>query len=312
MKSLNVVTNKYLQMKSIRNNIFYFTILLISFAFIYTSCEDKDSKNKSEPPVLPPLPPPPPETQWDLVWSDEFEYTGKPDPSKWGYEIGFVRNEEEQYYTNEITNAFVSNGVLTIRGIKEQYRNRMYGSTHHEEWKTKNEFAQYTSASINTKGIASWKYGKIEVRAKLPRGIGVWPAIWTLGANIDQVGWPASGEIDIMEYVGYEPHTIHVNVHYAGPSNSHRQDQGSITLNNPWEDFHIYTLEWDEFKIVISVDDTEVKSYDTFVMENTFKVEQYILLNLALGGAWGGKIDDDNLPQDYQIDYVRVYQVKEE
>ncbi len=250
---------------------------------------------------------------WKLVWSDEFNYSGLPDQSKWNYEEGFVRNHEKEYYTKaRKENAVVKDGFLYITGIKEHYRNAAYkaGST---GWETKDSVADYTSASINTQGKASWKYGKIEVRAKLPAGKGVWPAIWMLGDNISKKGWPECGEIDIMENVGFEPRNVYATMHYLDPVTQKHGSNGkhteSATLST---EFHIYTLEWDKKEIRVYLDNT---LYQTFNVDdagkgrhNGFRHKQYMLLNLALGGDWGGQIDDSIFPQQYIIDYVRVYQ----
>lgn len=248
-----------------------------------------------------------------LVWSEEFNYTGLPDANKWGYEKGFVRNKENQYYTTKRKeNAFVHDGYLEIKGVKDTYPNEKYkaGTT---DWKTKDSLAQYTSASINTFGKASWTYGKIEVRARIPKALGVWPAIWMLGVNRGTVSWPMCGEIDIMEFVGHDSNHIHGTLHYAkADEKGHSSNTNKITVNQPFNDFHIYGLEWDENELKISFDGTV---YQTFKVEaatipqgNPFKKPFYLLLNLALGGSWGGKIEDTNLPASYLIDYVRVYQ----
>jgi beta-glucanase (GH16 family) len=141
---------------------------------------------------------------WHLKWSDEFDKDGLPDPTKWGYEEGLVRNNEAQLYTKRSENARVEGGMLVIEGRKEELPNPHFkeGS---ENWKEQKPVASYTSASLKTQGIASWQYGRIEVRAKIPQGKGIWPAIWTLGDNISEIGWPRCGEIDIMEFVGKEP-----------------------------------------------------------------------------------------------------------
>ena len=155
--------------------------------------------------------------EWQLVWSEEFEYVGLPDRTKWNYEEGFVRNEEMQYYTQgRKENVRIENRVLVIEGRIENFKNPKYkeGSEH---WKEQREFARYTSGSINTLGKATFRYGRIEVRAKMPQGKGMWPAIWMMGINRTDVGWPRCGEIDIMEYVGKNPHTIHANAHFADP-----------------------------------------------------------------------------------------------
>ena len=139
-----------------------------------------------------------------LVWSDEFNYQGLPDPAKWGYETGFVRNHESQYYTKERKeNARVENGHLVIECRKEQFTPANHVPVN------------YTAASLITQNKASWQYGRIEVRAKLPHGKGVWPAIWMLGTNITQVGWPRCGEIDIMEFIGKEPKNIFGTLHFS-------------------------------------------------------------------------------------------------
>jgi beta-glucanase (GH16 family) len=250
---------------------------------------------------------------WKLVWSDEFDYSGLPDQSKWNYEEGLVRNHEKEYYTKERKeNAVVKDGFLYITGIKEHYHNNAYklGS---ENWQTKDSVADYTSASINTQGKASWKYGKIEVRAKLPTGKGVWPAIWMLGDNISKVGWPGCGEIDIMENVGFEPNNVYATMHFSDPETkkhaSNSKNTQSPTLSG---DFHIYSLEWDKKLIRIYLDNTLYQTFDVDDAgkgrRNGFRHKQYMLLNLALGGDWGGRIDDSIFPQQYVIDYVRVYQ----
>jgi beta-glucanase (GH16 family) len=235
---------------------------------------------------------------WRLVWADEFDEPGLPDPSRWTYEEGFVRNRESQYYTvARAENARVEDGMLIIEARKESYGD-----------------AEYTSASLTTRNRASWRYGRIEVRAKLPQGRGMWPAIWMLGTNWGEVGWPMTGEIDIMEYVGFNPDSIHANVHTA--AFNHRDGTsrgGSIHVPRPYENFHVYALEWSADRIEVFVDDQRY-----FVFENTgggvrewpFAAEQFLILNVAVGGAWGGLhgIDDSIFPQRFTIDYVRVYQ----
>src|SRR5690606_21105631 len=205
-----------------------------------------------------------PTKEWTLVWGDEFDYSGLPDETKWNYYEGFVRNEERQYYTRaRLENVSIADGLLTITGMKEQYPNAAYepGST---DWKKKDEFASYTSANLITKGKFSFTYGKVEVRARLPKGLGVWPAIWTLGDNEWEVGWPECGEIDIMEHVGFEPNTIHTNVHYENPAGEYKTQMTGRTVTGISDDFHVYSMEWDEEKITILVDG---------LVHNTFTVE---------------------------------------
>jgi len=247
-----------------------------------------------------------------LVWSDEFDYTGLPDKSKWDYEEGFIRNREMQYYTRErMENARVENGTLIIEGRKEQFRNPKYreGS---RRWNQSREFAQYTSAALVTLNKASWRYGRIEVRAKLPQGKGVWPAIWTLGTNRTSIGWPRCGEIDIMEFVGHDPNRVHANAHY-GMDGKHRSDGGKIQTEAPYDGFHIYAMDWYPDRIDFFFDETK---YHSFTIDkagegedNPFRKQHYLLINLALGGSWGKDIDDSILPQKYVIDYVRVYEL---
>jgi beta-glucanase (GH16 family) len=241
--------------------------------------------------------------KWQLVWSDEFNHKGLPDPTKWDYEERFVRNHENQYYTKgRWENARVEHGVLVIEGRKEQFT-----PTNHSP-------VEYTSASLTTQTKASWQYGRIEVRAKLPRGRGTWPAIWMLGTNITQVGWPACGEIDIMEFLGRETNDIHGTVHFA-INGQHQSDSSIMKTAKPYEGFHVYAIEWTPDRIDLFFDHTK---YHTFLIdkagagpENSFRKPQYLIINLALGGDWGGAIEDSALPQKYLIDYVRVYKAKD-
>jgi beta-glucanase (GH16 family) len=236
---------------------------------------------------------------WTLVFSDEFDTPGAPDPAKWGYELGYVRNNEKQYYTSRLENVRAESGNLVIEGRKETYGG--YG---------------YTSASINTLGRFELLFGRVEVRAKLPTGSGAWPAIWMLGTNRFQVGWPACGEIDIMENVGFDPLRIHGSVHTAAYNHTiGTQKSASVTIANPSEDFHVYAMEWDADRIDVFVDN---QKYFTFRNEGTgsrtwpFDKPHYLLVNLAIGGSWGGQkgIDDARFPQRYLVDYVRIYQQK--
>lgn len=236
--------------------------------------------------------------EWELVWYDEFDGVGLPDPDKWSYEVGYIRNNEQQYYTRARTeNIRMENGKLFIEARKESY-----------------EGFDYTSASINTRESTTWTYGRFEVKAKLPTGTGTWPAAWMLGANISEVGWPACGEIDIMENVGFDPNKVHGYVHTEAYNHTKNTQRGaSIKLESPYNHFHVYAIEWYEDRIDFFVDDNH---YFTFEKENDdpavwpFDKPHYLLLNLAIGGSWGGQqgIDDSIFPQQYIIDYVRVYQ----
>ena len=234
----------------------------------------------------------------NLVWSDEFDYTGLPSETKWNYEIGYVRNNEKQYYTEKrLENARVENGYLIIEAKKEKYKD-----------------FEYTSASLITKNKEEWQYGRIEVKAKLPTGYGMWPAIWMLGKNISEVGWPTCGEIDIMENVGFDPLVIHANIHTKAYNHVKGTNKGNkITVEDPSKDFHIYAVNWSKEKMEFFVDDN---LYFTFYNENKTTAEWpfdqpfYLILNIAVGGGWGGQkgIDDSIFPQQMIIDYVRVYE----
>jgi beta-glucanase (GH16 family) len=242
------------------------------------------------------------ESDWELVWSDEFDYQGLPDSTKWDYEEGFIRNHESQYYTRKrLENARAENGMLTIEARRDDYY----------------DDSAYSSASLITRDKAEFLYGRIEMNARLPYGNGVWPAFWMLGTNISEVGWPECGEIDIMEYVGYDTLTIHGNIHTEAYNHVKGTNKGSrIKTEAPWETFHIYAVEWYKDRIDFYLDTIK---YFTFQNEGTgnnvwpFDKPHYIIANLAIGGTWGGQhgIDTTIFPQQYVIDYIRVYQKKE-
>ena len=222
---------------------------------------------------------------WELVWSDEFDYNGFPDANKWAYEEGFVRNEEEQYYTlARKENARVEKGLLIIEGRKERFKNPRYSPEAKRDWRKRREYSEYTSASLITLNKAEWKYGRIEVKAKQPRGQGVWPAIWMLGTNVGEVGWPGCGEIDIMEYVGRWPDLIHANVHYK-KDGKHKSSGGKFRFEKPFEDFHIYALEWYPDKMEFYFDDNKYFSFNVrdadYEGGNAFDKPHYLLINLA-------------------------------
>jgi beta-glucanase (GH16 family) len=237
---------------------------------------------------------------WEMVWSDEFNYEGLPDKTKWNYEEGFIRNEERQYYTRDrIENARVEHGMLVIECRKDHFTPKDHAPV------------DYTSASLTTVERANWRYGRIEVRAKLPRGKGVWPAIWTLGTDFPKVPWPLCGEIDIMELVGKDPNHIYGTLHYRSEDGRNAEDQGKLEADSLSDDFHIYAVEWDADRIDFLFDG---RKYHTAFLEkagkgenNPFHKPHFLILNFALGGAWGGPIDDAILPQQFLIDYVRVY-----
>jgi len=246
-----------------------------------------------------PAPSPAATGSWTLVFSDEFDAPGALDPAKWGYEIGYLRNQEAQYYTSRSENVRAEGGSLVIEARKEPYQGYAY-----------------TSASVNTRGRFEFTYGRVEVRAQLPTGNGTWPAIWMLGTSIDQAGWPGCGEIDVMENVGFDPLRVHGSVHTAAYNHvAGTQKTASVAVASPWQDFHVYAMEWHPDRIDVFVDDAR---YFTFRNEGTgsrawpFDKPQYLLVNLAIGGSWGGQkgIEDALFPHRYFVDYVRVYQHK--
>jgi hypothetical protein len=226
-----------------------------------------------------------------LVWAEEFNVDGAPDPAKWGYDIGGGGwgNNELEYYTSRPVNAVVLNGVLKITAIKETYN----GSA-------------YTSARLLTKDKFAFKYGKVEVRAKLPVGGGTWPAIWMLGSNISTVNWPACGEIDIMEHLGNDLNKIYGTLHYPGRSGGNADGSSKIILNATTE-FHLYGLEWTALAIKISVDG-QVFHTVTNSASIPFNQNFFFIVNIAMGGAFGGAIDPAFSNALMEIDYIRVYQ----
>jgi beta-glucanase (GH16 family) len=233
------------------------------------------------------------ELTWNLVWSDEFNYTGLPDINNWGNEVGFIRNNELQYYTDRrLENAKVENGNLLIIGKKEPY-----------------ETAGYTSASLTTMNKHNWTYGKIEARMKLPAGQGMWPAFWMLGQSINQVGWPECGEIDIMEHINNE-NIIYGTLHWL--NQNHVSSGGKIQFDPKL--YHNYSIEWDKDYVKWFLDGEkywEVPIKDNINSTEEFHKPQYIILNLAIGGSWPGSPDVTTLfPDTMYVDYVRVYQKK--
>jgi beta-glucanase (GH16 family) len=249
---------------------------------------------------------------WKLVWSDEFDRDGRPDPSKWTYERGFVRNRELQWYQPE--NARVEKGLLVIEGRRERVKNPDYraGST---DWKTNREYAEYTSSSLITQGLHSWKYGRFEMRGRIDIRPGLWPAFWTLGA---QGRWPHCGEVDIMEY--YKG-TLLANLIWARDAawgtQSVTKRKPVASFNDPeWANkFHVWRMDWDEKRIVISVDgevlnDTDLSKTLNPDGSNPYQDAHYILMNLAIGGDAGGDPSGTSFPSRFEVDYVRIWQRK--
>lgn len=241
---------------------------------------------------------------WSLIWDEEFNYSGLPDATKWSYDTqgnasGWGNNEAQYYTTADSSNAWVENGLLTITAHKDTIGNK-----------------KYTSARLITKGKGDWLYGRLEICAKLPTGRGTWPAIWMLPTDWAYGGWPASGEIDIMENVGFMPDSIFGSAHTK--TYNHvlgTQKTKGIYCPTCYSDFHVYALEWgpDEYRLYV-----DNQHYFTFQNEKTgpneypFDKRFHLLLNLAVGGNWGGKfgVDESILPLHFYIDYVRVYAQK--
>lgn len=244
-----------------------------------------------------------------LVFADEFEYEGRPDNQKWHHQIippnnGSWYNDELQHYTDSEENSYANNGTLKIKAIKEQYSYN--GST-----------KEYTSARLNSK--FTFTYGRVEVRAKLPGTAGTWPAIWTLGANVNEtgnyfgdqygeVGWPLSGEIDIMEQTGWDKNKTISHFHWGDlKTKEYRNTGGEATVPNASNEYHIYAMEWDSESIKTYVDDTLV-----FELQNTkdkpYNHGHYLILNIAIGGNLGGELPETFTEDILEIDYVRIYQ----
>jgi beta-glucanase (GH16 family) len=235
------------------------------------------------------------------VWQDEFSYTGLPDSTKWGYDIGGGGwgNNELEYYTNSINNAKVENGKLTITARKEQKEGR-----------------DYTSARLVTKNKGDFLYGRIEVSAKLPTGRGTWPAIWMLPTDNAYGGWPRSGEIDIMEHVGYDPNNVLFSVHTEAYNHvKGTQKNAARIIPKAMTEFHKYRVDWTPDSIRGFFDDEFIFSFSnektgsaTWPFDRRF----HLLLNLAIGGNWGGQkgVDDTIFPTSMEVDYVRVYRMK--
>lgn len=238
---------------------------------------------------------------WKLVWMDEFNTTGLPDTTKWNYDTrgntyGWGNNEAQWYNVANLQNTQLSDGTLKIVARQEPTSGK-----------------EYSSGRITTKSKGDWKYGKIEVRAKLPSGKGTWPATWMLSSDNTYGGWPESGEIDIMEHVGYDPDSVHSTVHTKKYNHTKGTQVGkAIAVKTATTQFHVYTTEWDENEIRSYVDGTlyfsfqkEDSGFDAWPFDQPF----HLILNLAIGGGWGGKhgIDDSKFPHTLEIDYVRVF-----
>lgn len=263
------------------------SLLLVLFALMMTACASAE-------PVASPVP----VSEWVLVWQDEFDGS-EIDRTKWIFDIGGHGwgNNEWQFYTDRPENARIENRMLVIEARQERFIRR-----------------NYTSARLKTQGLYAWTYGRIEARMKLPSARGLWPAFWMLGTSVEEVDWPACGEIDIMEYIGPKaPGEVYGTIHGPGYAGGGAGLSGSLTLpeSTLTQDFHIYAIEWEPDEIRWYFDDQEyfrVRRQDVpgeWVFDQPF----FIILNLAVGGNWPGYPDESTpFPQFLYVDYVRIYQ----
>lgn len=240
-----------------------------------------------------------------MLWSEEFNYKGKPDPQIWSYDTKGNAwnwgNNELQYYTDSLAeNAYVSNGSLKIIALKDSLGGK-----------------GFSSARLITYHKMNFNYGRLEIRAKLPTGRGIWPAIWMLGTNIEEVGWPLCGEIDIMEYVGYQPDSVYGTIHSETYNHlKNTQKMNSIFIEKP-DAFNVYAVEWSSDNISFFCNDVMYNSItraanDSTAKEWPFDKPFYLLLNVAVGGNWGGKygVDDSIFPATMEVDYIRLFSLK--
>jgi len=227
----------------------------------------------------------------NVIWSDEFDKDGAPDPTKWGYDTGGGGwgNNELEYYTSRTDNAVVSNGTLKITAKKESYSG-----------------SNYTSARLLSRNKFSFKYGRIEIRAKLPSGAGTWPALWMLGNNIDTSPWPACGEMDIMEQKGNDLNRIFGTLHYPGHSGAGGVGS-NVVIPTASSDFHVYALDWSPTTIKISVDGNVFYTFAN-TPDTPFNQNFFVIMNLAMGGNFGGTVDPNFSSATMEVDYVRVMQ----
>ncbi|WP_250432008.1 glycoside hydrolase family 16 protein [Pontibacter ruber] len=236
------------------------------------------------------------------VWADEFDNSGQPDQNKWGYDIGGTGwgNNELQYYTNSTSNANVADGTLKITARKEN-----------------KEGKEYTSARLVSKNKGDFLYGRFEIKAKLPTGRGTWPAIWMLPTDWAYGGWPKSGEIDIMEHVGYDQNNVHITVHTEAFNHAKKTEKGkSKVIETASTAFHLYRVDWTPYAVRGYIDNLPVfefinsgKGFEEWPFDKRF----HLLMNIAVGGNWGGAqgVDPSVYPQTMEVDYVRVYKMIE-
>ena len=275
---------------------------LVFAIFILCSCsEDEDkAQGNDQAPIF--------SSNWEMLWSDEFDGEDL-DLSKWNklsWRPGWVNNEL-QAYTERDTNIFLDSGFLVLQGLIDPgFSGTDYNGNDYN--------ADYTSGRVNTDGKFSTTYGRFDIRAKLPKGKGSWPAIWMLGESINSIGWPDCGEIDIMEHVGYDEGMIHGSIHTEEYNHMYNtQRSGSKYIENVTSTFHVYSLEWSPFYLRYLIDDEPFFFvYNDSKGDNSkwpFDDPHYIILNLAIGGDWGGVqgISTSEFPMRMMVDYVRVF-----
>ncbi len=274
-------------------------VFLMLASAMLGACTDK----KEIPPVVPSQPIVDKNWQFETtpVWEDDFNSGSVADPAKWTFETGGGGwgNNELEYYTNG-ANSTVSGGNLTIQAKKESFSGR-----------------NYTSSRMITRGKGDWLYGRFEVRAKLPKGRGTWPAIWMLSSDNVYGGWPASGEIDIMEHVGFDQDKVHFSIHTSAYNHTRGTQKTSVkTVAGASDNFHVYRVDWTPYAVRGYIDGTQ---YFEFVNGNTgfttwpFNKKFFLILNVAVGGDWGGAqgVDDSVFPASMVVDYVKVYKMIE-
>jgi len=260
-------------------------LAVVLFSVSFAGCTQKDSVSANDDSThnIP---------GYTLVWSDGFDGS-LIDPLKWSYEVNGNGggNNELQYYTDFAENSFIENGSLVIQALKKNYKDK-----------------EYTSARLRTLNKGDWKYGRFDIRAKLPYGRGLWPAIWMLPSDWEYGGWPMSGEIDIMEILGQEPYKLYGTIHYSSPSGDHEQSGGTYQLQSGTfaNDYHVFSVEWDSAGIQWFVDGIK---YYTTLHGKPFDKRFHMILNVAVGGNWPGSPDNTaTFPQKMYVDYIRVYQ----
>lgn len=294
-------------------------LLALAVATLSSAC---GGEGTGSPPVSSPTPPQPTgpgapgisETGgippgYRLAWTDEFDVAGLPNDGKWAYDVernsaGWYNNELQYYANARAENSRVENGLLVITARREDL-----STLGLPDWSGQ----RYSSARLVTRGKAAWTYGFVEVRAKLPCGVGTWPAIWTLSSPPES-RWPDDGEIDIMEHVGFDAGVVHGTVH-TGAYNHTRGNHRSATTNvaDACNEFHRYQAHWTASRITVGIDDRNYFQYSNDGSGNAgwpFDSPQYLILNIAVGGDWGGRqgVNDAIFPVRMEVDYVRVYQ----